>query len=191
MDLLYKNGKNGANYKKRIDNATEKFHKDAEKLREKGIGFSIIDWETFRIHYMRDSEPEGEYERYKYIQSRSNLWKDDINSKFCELGYSEWLFVEYDKGIRLETDVTAFRKMQLKMLKKECSITERQTKRLLGFSECFTGRNKKEMITFAEMVGLNKLTFIAGQITLNKSLPKKQKAELLSIIEEYVPEDEE
>lgn len=189
MKYLNKNG-NGKGYKKRIRDAAEKLHREADKLRSKGEYFLFIPWLSILLDYMKDDEPEGDLERKLYIEKRSNMWKDDINDVFCELGYPEWLFVIPTKGVRLIVDAFAARKLQLQALKKECSIIDRKSKLLKQFSSCFTGQLKKELERNADR-GLNTLKFIAGEIALDPKLPKKQKVELLGMIENYMSEDED
>jgi len=188
MKFLFKNGDNG--YWKRIRNVAEKLHKKADALRDKSEYYRIIPWDIFLLDYMKDNEPQDDLEQRLYVEKRSNMWKDDVNSMFTELGYPEWLFVESTVGVKLVVDAFAARKLQLEGLKKECSITDRRSKKLKQFSTCFTGRIKKELERMSDM-NLSMLSFLAGQIALDPKLPKKQKEELLGIIKCFVPEDEE
>lgn len=187
MKYLKKNGEK-EEYWRRIENVAEKLHKDADELRNKGEHYKTIDWESFTIDYMKAGDWNTDLEHRLYKEKRSNMWKDDINAMFNTLGYSEWLFVEPTKGIRLEIDIIAARKMELLSLKKVCSISARRTRLLEHFCESFPPKLKKELLYVANLFQ-DQLTFIAGKIAIDKELPKNQKMELLEMIDNYSPED--
>ena len=177
-------------YYDQIKSATEKMHGDAEEMRETGESEKFIEWDELRDDYMCAGVSKDLVEEKCYKEKRSNLWKEDINQRFCSLKYSEWLFSWPKKGVRLVVDIVAARKQQLMSLKKISSTSDKQSTRLRRFSECFSGKLKKELIQLADMQS-NILTFVAGQIALDSTLPIKHKAELLGVVEEFVVVDSE
>jgi len=186
MDFLIKNG--DEDYEKRIIDVAEKLHKIADKLRKEGEHDIIITWEDFTDNYMKAGPYNDNLQERLWKEKRSNMWKDDINDKLCELGYPEWLFNEPRKGIKLRLDVNAVRKMQIAAIKKTCSINNRKKELLEKFAESFSSGLKKQILAMASQLD-NQITYLAGQITLDPKLPKRTKKELLGEIERFIPKD--
>ena len=187
MRFLTKNGDN--DYWKRIEDVAEKIHKLAEKLRNKGKEDIIIDWEDFTINYMKAGTYTSDLEQKIWKEKRSNMWKDDVNDKLCEFGYQECLFSEYNTGIKLRWGSAAMLKLALLSLKKICSIANRRSTRLELVSENLTGVWIKKGTNLSEIINKSLIKHLYGEIGTNKSLTKKEKNELLTEIENFIPDD--
>lgn len=184
MQFLFKNGDD--DYQKRIKNVAEKLHKLAEKLKEKGEEDFIIDWETFTIDYMKAGEWTSDLENRLWKEKRSNMWKDDINEKLAELGYQEFLFSEFNEGVKLRWGNIAMWKMAIAGAKKISNIAIRRSAKLELFSENLIGIGAKKGLSIAE-IGLSLVKQLYGEIGTNKFLTKKEKKELLNEIEKLIP----
>lgn len=189
MRFLTRNGDN--EYRKRIENVAEKIHKLADTLREKRKeNDRIIDWEDFTVNYMKAGQPStcSDLERKIWVEKRSNMWKDDVNDKLWELGYQECLFSEHNIGIKLRWGPVAMLKLSLLNIKKICSIANRGSTRLELISENQTGVWIRKGINLAEIMKYSLPKHLYGEIGMNKTLTRKEKAELLQEIESFIPD---
>ena len=192
MDFLVKNG-NKEEYWKRIKDVAQKLHEKADDLRKKGETSLTLTWETFSFDdYMKAGQPSSPLEEKYWKEKRANMWKDDVNKEFCDRGFSEWLFVEPAKGIRLEIDRIADMKLVLQSIKKICSTSDGRSELLMQASERCTGKRKKRLQQVAHLLGPETLLpFIAGSIQLEPSQTISQKNELLNMIGEYSSDEDE
>jgi len=175
-EIMYNPGT--LDYQNRIKYSAEKLYKNQKRLLGKRLT-----WENITVNYMKFELPANPLNEKYWVDYRS-LWIHHINLYFSENSYECALFVEYNKGVQLQTGNAAIRAIFIKNMKRIIHSFDNGKERMLLLLNNFkNSKSHKKIILGLYNFYKEGLFSLAAKIDYENGISSIEKSELKKVVQ--------